>query len=523
MSAANLDAWARHLHEQIDVDRLREELVEGTLVASLDRSASAFPHKTAITVDNRSITFDELKEATASIATHLRSNGLKAGERILLCGTNSLELVIAYLSVLRAAGVAVFANPALTPSEIEFVIAHSDTSTCFVDDSHVSMLRSVGEGMGRTLRFETLKSHHGNPFDVLASNSPDHDLPRVDSQQLALLAFTSGTTGKPKGAPSTHANLQASIRSAMRAWAWAPEDVLVHSLPLSHGHGLSGVHATLIAGSSVVIHSRFEPALLASSIRSNSATVLMSVPAIYQRLVEWEGLDPVDFSSLRLPISGSAPLSPRLASKIAELIGQLPLERYGTTESGLNISNLYEARMPGSIGLPLPGCEVLIIGSDGDAVPDGIDGEILTRGPQIFTGYWGTRNGHSDALEHGWFRTGDIGRIDPVDGRVYITGRSKEMIISGGLNVYPREIELTLEDHASVRQAAVVGAPSDHWGEEVVAFVVADERDAQELSHYLRSRLASYKCPKRIFFVDDFPRNSMGKVVKSELVRNLGA
>jgi malonyl-CoA/methylmalonyl-CoA synthetase len=327
----------------------------------------------------------------------------------------------------------------------------------------------------------------------------------------AMLAYTSGTTGAPKGVPLTHANVLASTRGVVKAWRWSVGDVLVHALPLSHQHGLSGVHLSLLCGSRAVVFSKFDPAKLTGAIRDHRATVLFAVPAMYERLHAWDGIREADLSSLRLAVSGSAPLPAALAERVADWLGQLPLERYGSTEAGLNVSNAYDGtRRPGRVGWALPGIEVRL---------DGEDDEILVRGPQVFDGYWNRPDATAEALtDDGWFRTGDLGRFDAEDASLEIAGRSKELIISGGLNVYPREVEAALEEHPSVAQVAVAGVPSDRWGEEVVAFVVpAGDLDGDALIAHCRERLSSYKCPKRVVALDELPVNRMGKVRRDAL------
>jgi malonyl-CoA/methylmalonyl-CoA synthetase len=324
--------------------------------------------------------------------------------------------------------------------------------------------------------------------------------------------------------PLSHANLLSSIRAAMRAWRWVPEDVLVHALPLSHQHGLGGVHATLLSGSRAVVHGEFDPCTFCATIGSEGTTVIFAVPAIYERLVEWEGAREADFSSLRLAISGSAALSPALARRVSELLGLDVLERYGSTESGLSVSNPYDgSRKFGSVGLPLPGTELSVVDDEGQCLAPGEDGEIVLRGPQVFSSYLNLPDATREAFySPGWFRTGDIGRVDPEDGYLTVTGRSKELIISGGLNVYPREVELALESHPEVERAAVVGAPSERWGEEVVAFMVPVKGgavDAEALADHVREHLSAYKCPKRFIEIGELPRDEMGKVQRDELIR----
>ncbi|MGH3495759.1 MAG: class I adenylate-forming enzyme family protein, partial [Sciscionella sp.] len=311
----------------------------------------------------------------------------------------------------------------------------------------------------------------------------------------------------------------------MLAWRWREEDVLVHALPLSHQHGLSGVHATLLAGSAAVILSQFTADDLLEQAAKHRATVLFAVPSVYQRLIaEPAGADRLAALDLRLAISGSAPLSAALSTTLAATLGEPPLERYGSTESGLNVSNPFDGpRKPGAVGLALPGVQLRVADESGAERDAGHEGEILVRGPQVFGGYWNQPQASAAAFHPGgWFRTGDLGRIDPHDGYLTITGRIKELIISGGLNVYPREVEQVLQLHLTVSEAAVAGLPSDRWGEEVTAWVVpatGAEVDTAELLAHCRELLSAYKCPKRIYLADELPRTSMGKLKRGALVR----
>jgi malonyl-CoA/methylmalonyl-CoA synthetase len=350
-------------------------------------------------------------------------------------------------------------------------------------------------------------------------------LPRP--QDIALLAYTSGTTGTPKGVPLTHRQLAASINSAMAAWRWTGDDVLVHALPLYHQHGLGGLHAALIAGGTVHIRSKFTAADLAQTIGGTRASVLFAVPTIYQALMNAE-VPAGRLRALRLAVCGSAPLSPALAERLPRLLGRLPLVRYGTTESGLNVSNPLDAPRGDTIGIPLPGVLTRIGATDPPADPGansaadfGADGEIQLRGPQVFAGYWQDPAATEAAFTtDGWFRTGDIGAVDPVTGHLMIRGRTKEMIITGGLNVYPREVEIALEAHPSVSEAAVAGLPDDRWGEQVTAWVVL--RDGHRLDEagliaHAHTVLTGYKCPKRVFQLAALPRNHLGKIIRSAL------
>jgi malonyl-CoA/methylmalonyl-CoA synthetase len=489
-----------------------------------------YPKDAALTIDDEEITHGELDRLAATVGGWLRARGLAPEERVILCGSNSLDFVVAYLGILRAGGVVVPAGAALTEPELRHLAQDSGATYALAQGDALGRLASISRE-DTPLREVVAIGEEASPDALCLQDALSEGEPlepgNTSGDDVAMLAYTSGTTGRPKGVPLTHANLLSSIRAAMRAWRWDANDVLVHALPFSHQHGLGGVHTTLLAGSRAVVHSRFDPAKLCAAIESERATVLFAVPAIYEKLAAWEGIEEADFSSLRLPVAGSSALSPTLARKVSSLLGLDVLERYGSTESGLSVSNPYDGpRKFGSVGFPLPGTELSIVDELGHPLEPGEDGEIVLRGPQVFSGYWNLPDATEETFyAGGWFRTGDVGRVDPQDGYLTITGRLKDMIISGGLNIYPREVELVLEDHAAVEGAAVVGIPSERWGEEVVAFVVPageDGVDEGDLSAHARENLSAYKCPKRFFVVDDLPRNEMGKVLKDELVKKAG-
>jgi malonyl-CoA/methylmalonyl-CoA synthetase len=505
-------AWERHLGATAD-EHLVERLASGTIAGAAHATAVRYPDSPALSIDGESVTHGELDSLAGRMGGWLRERGVEPGGVVLISSPSSVALVVAYLGTLRAGASVVLANPAYTEHELDHLLADSGAVLALAAGPGLERLRGALE-RGRRLR---------EVVDVsrleLASGAEIEPAP-ADPARPAILAYTSGTTGTPKTVPLTDANVLSSVRAVMLAWRWDADDVLVHSLPLFHQHGLGGVHATLLAGSRAVIASKFDPARLCAAVASERATVLFAVPSIYARLADAEGAS--ELRSLRLLVSGSAPLSPALAERIGELAGQLPLERYGTTESGLDVSNPYDGpRVPGSVGLPLPGVELAIAGEHGELLPAGEDGEIAVRGPQVFGGYRG--GDASDTFyPGGWFRTGDVGRIDPSDGYLRITGRTRELIISGGMNVYPREVEFALEGHPAVARAAVVGVPSERWGEEVVAAVVPRGAGVaeDELLAFARSRLAPFKCPKRVAVVGELPVNAMGKVV-AEGVRGL--
>jgi acyl-CoA synthetase (AMP-forming)/AMP-acid ligase II len=450
------ESWRVHLPGVTDPGAFAASLGDSTIPLLAQASATFTPDKVALTIDADSITHGDL-DASAAAAAGWFAARFAPGSRIVLVGPSSLGFVRCYLGALRAGMVVVLANPSYTSAELDHLVSDSGASLTLTD------------------------------FDL-----PDGPplAPVGGPDDIAVLAYTSGTTGKPKGVPLTHRNLLTSIRSAMAAWQWTPDDVLTHALPLFHQHGLSGVHATLIGGSSARIFSKFSDSLVESM---RSASVLFAVPTIYSRLVD----SPDAFAGLRLCVCGSAPLSAALASQLP----RVPLVRYGTTESGLDVSNPLSAPRPDTVGIPLPGVHVRLV-----------DEEIQLRGPQVFAGYWG--DAENPFTPDGWFRTGDLGVIE--DGHLVIRGRSKELIITGGMNVYPREVELALESHPAVVEAAVAGVSDPRWGEQVTAWAVL--REPADLVAHARSLLAPYKIPKQVFFVPSLPRNHMGKIDRKKLV-----
>jgi acyl-CoA synthetase (AMP-forming)/AMP-acid ligase II len=456
-------------------------------------------------VDGEPLTHAGLDRQSARVAGWL-ARRIRPGDRVLLAAAASTGFVRCYLGALKAGAVVVLANPAFTEAEFSHLVAASQAVMAFADPE--SGRRLAGLGL-RAIADVADRGIADRPACEVA----------VGPQDVALLAYTSGTTGRPKGVPLTHGQLTASIRSAMAAWRWSADDVLAHALPLYHQHGLSGLHAALIAGGTVHIRSRFSPADLVRAISATKATTLFGVPTIYQALLSSD-VDLAPLRRLRLAVCGSAPLHPVLADRLADVLGHVPLIRYGTTETGLDVSNAVDDRHGDTVGVPLPGVLARIRAGAGDAEP-GADGEIQLRGPQVFSGYW-----HDPAAtqasftEDGWFRTGDIGAADPATGHLRIRGRTKEMIITGGLNVYPREVEIVLEEHPSVAEAAVAGVPHERWGEQVTAWVVLRDGhgfDEAALIAHARARLAAYKCPKHVFQRQALPRNHVGKIVRGAL------
>ncbi len=512
--------WRVHLPGVSDPGALAGRLGDETIPALAAESAQRSGDRLAVAVDGEAVTHAGLDADAARVAGWLTGR-IDVGDRVLLAAGTSLGFLRYYLGALRAGAVVVLANPAGTAAEFRHLVSDSGARLAFADPG-------PAERLGQMVPVVEV----GDRCVVRAGGPPGRALPpgqafppgRVRApgpQDVALLAYTSGTTGRPKGVPLTHAHLAVSIRSAMAAWRWTADDVLVHALPLFHQHGLGGVHATLIAGSSARLVSRFSAAGLITAVEQAGASVLFGVPTIYQALAD--AVPPGETGArhgLRLAVCGSAPLSPALAARLAPILGRLPLVRYGTTESGLDVSNPLADPRGDTVGLPLPGVLTRIWSDEAEA-PPGTDGEIQLRGPQVFGGYWRDPEATAAAFTaDGWFRTGDIGCVDPGTGHLVIRGRIKEMIITGGMNVYPAEVERVLERHPSVAEAVVAGVPDQRWGERVTAWVVlrpGHRLDEAGLISCVRDVLSPYKCPKRVFELARLPRNAVGKVIRSAL------
>ncbi len=365
--------------------------------------------------------------------------------------------------------------------------------------------------------------------DLAGWRTGDFVPPLVEGSDLAMLLYTSGTTGRSKGAEITHDNVLATVTGLLAAWGWEGTDSLLLTLPLFHTHGLVvGLTCALAAGAEVRLRPRFDAAGAAGDLLGGQVTLFFGVPTMYVRLVEElrSREKPLDFSRMRLFCSGSAPLSPETFGAFRELSGHDILERYGMTETGMNLSNPYAGpRRPGTVGTPLPGVSIRIVDREGRDVEPGGEGDLLVRGSNVFSGYWRApeKTAESfvhDALGRRWFRTGDLARKDPETGYVALLGRSSELILSGGFNVYPREVEEVLTSFPGVREAAVAGRPHPEWGEVPAAWIVADAPvDPDALIAFCKSQMAGFKVPREIRTVEALPRNALGKVQKHLLPR----
>ena len=486
---------------------------------------SARANKAAIRFGDRAVTFGDLDAQSNRVARALARLGLQRGDRVAFYLNNSLELVYAYLANLKSGFITVPMNTQYRDTEITHIVADAEPRVILTDRAQLPILQSLNslQSLPRILLAEDLDS-------LAARESPAAlDIP-VGGDDLATIMYTSGTTGRSKGAMISHNNLVANITGLVAAWHWSADDTLLLTLPLFHMHGLGvALHGALTTGCSTILHRAFKPDRALDALLDENVTLFMGVPTMYVRLIEEaskRGMMRVPVPQMRLFVSGSAPLSVETFEQFQKIFGHKILERYGMTETAMNMSNLYAgARIPGTVGVPLPGVTVRVGDERGNALPDGEIGEILLRGSNVFRGYWHAPEKTAetfvtDAEGNRWFRTGDLGKRDPATGYYVLLSRRHDLIISGGFNIYPREVEELLLKHPAVREAAVIGASDAARGQVPVAFVVRQgERVvcAEDLIDYCSAHLARYKIPRRFIFLDALPRNAMGKIEKKKL------
>ncbi|HSY87280.1 MAG TPA: malonyl-CoA synthase [Verrucomicrobiae bacterium] len=472
------------------------------------------------TPDGNILTYGSLLEDTARYAHALTAQGLKPGDRLAVQVEKSPEAIILYLAAARAGVVFLPLNPAYTVAELDYFIADAEPALVIVDPTRRAAIEPIARARGATL--ETLDARGAGSFVERArGQKTDFADAERGPDDLAALLYTSGTTGRSKGAMLTQENLLSNAQVLTRYWRFTAEDVLLHALPIFHTHGLFvATNVVLAAGASMIFLPKFDTAQIMGLLPR--ATSLMGVPTFYVRLLQQPELSVETTRHIRLFVSGSAPLLAETHRAWSARTGHAILERYGMTETNMNTSNPYDGdRIPGTVGFPLPGVELRIADPEsGTELPLGETGMIEVRGPNVFAGYW--RNPEKTRAEFrpdGFFITGDLGMID-ARGYVHILGRGKDLIISGGFNVYPKEVESEIDSLPGVVESAVIGVPHPDLGEGVTAVVVCVGKgaiDEVEIQRRLKARLAGYKLPKRVVFVADLPRNAMGKVQKNLL------
>ncbi len=476
--------------------------------------------------DGRAWTYGDIDQASGRIAGLIAALGLLPGDRVAVQVDKSPEALVLYLACLRAGTVFLPLNPAYLRHELEYFLADAKPGLLVCRPQMRELAEELATAAGVAHVLTLNDDGRGSLIDGAAlQNEPLPVVPRQDDD-LAAILYTSGTTGRAKGAMLSHRNLAANARVLASYWRFKPDDVLLHMLPIYHVHGLFvASHCALMSGSAMLFEPRFDSKRALGLLPR--ATVFMGVPTYYVRLLNEPGFNSTLCAGMRLFVSGSAPLATETFDEFRERSGHTILERYGMTEGGMFASNPYQGeRRRGTVGLPLPGTELRIVADDGQPVRQGEVGRIEVRGDNVFVGYWQMPDKTAEEFSPGgWFRTGDLGSTD-AEGYVSIVGRSKDLVITGGLNVYPKEIETLIDALPGVAESAVIGLPDPDFGEAVTAVVVARNGatlGAADIIGALKGQVAGFKLPKRVFFVADLPRNAMGKVQKNLLRQQLSS
>jgi malonyl-CoA/methylmalonyl-CoA synthetase len=468
-------------------------------------------------------TWRDLERGTAMLANVFASLGLPAGARVAVQVDKSVEGLMLYLAVQRAGLVYLPLNNAYQQAEIEYFIGDAEPAVVVCASKDFTWISRLAFRQGTKNVFSLGDDRSGSLLERAAWMSDEHTPAVSGADDLAAILYTSGTTGRSKGAMLTHGNLLSNARVLKDYWGWRAGDVMLHVLPIFHVHGLFvASHGALLNGSKMIWFSRFDPK--AAITRFADATVFMGVPTLYTRLLAEPALTREACAHMRLFISGSAPLQVETFDAWRERTGHTIVERYGMSETVMLTSNPYHEqngeRRRGTVGFPLPGVQVRVRDDAGAPCPAGEIGGIEVKGPNVFAGYWRMPEKTKEEFTgDGWFKTGDVGKIDERD-YVTIVGRSKDLVITGGYNVYPAEVEGFINELPGVAESAVVGLPHPDFGEGVVAVVVpkpGNQLDGAAIVSALKDRIANFKVPKRVFVVNELPRNTMGKVQKNLL------
>jgi long-chain acyl-CoA synthetase len=489
------------------------------LAMNLVEAKAMYRDRPAVRLDDLVLTYDQLEQRSARVAALLAARGVEPGDRVGLMLPNVPQFPMLYYGVLRAGAVVVPMNPLLKAREVEYYLADSGARLVFAWEAMAAEAAKGAEAAGAG--FVPV----GPEFDrLLAEHDPAGAVASRDDNDTAVILYTSGTTGRPKGAELSHANLGRNAAvTATTLLRLEPEDVVMGCLPLFHSFGQTcGLNAAVGSGASLTLVPRFDPATALEVIQRDRVTVFEGVPTMYVALLNHPGRGEVDVGSLRTCVSGGAALPVEVLRGFEDAFGCVILEGYGLSETSpvASFNHPDRVRKPGSIGTPIEGVEMRVVDGEGREVPAGEVGEITIRGHNIMKGYWGRDDATREAIPDGWFRTGDLARQDD-DGYFFIVDRKKDLIIRGGYNVYPREVEEVLYEHPAVAEAAVVGVPHPAHGEEVGAAVVLKpgaEATPEELRDHCRERIAAYKYPRHVWLEAALPKTATGKLLRREVV-----
>ncbi len=489
------------------------------LARILTDTAAKHGDATAIKLDDVELTYAQLDEASARVAALLKAKGLEPGDRVGVMLPNVPYFPVAYYGVLRMGAVVVPMNVLLKGREVEFYLADSEVGVLIAWSDFEEAAKAGAESAGA----EYLPVKPGEFEKLLAEAEANHDLVDRAEDDTAVILYTSGTTGKPKGAELTHANLHTNATVAAGTLVEiSDQDRLLGALPLFHSFGQTCcLNAAVCNGAMISLIPRFDPAKALEIIGRDQITIFEGVPTMYNAMLAVENREDYDTSTLRLCLSGGAAMPAETMRSFEEAFNCKILEGYGLSETSpvASFNHPDRERKPGSIGTPIKGVEMKVVDDDGNEVEQGEVGEIVIRGHNVMKGYWNRADATSESIKDGWFHTGDMAKVDE-DGYFFIVDRKKDLIIRGGYNVYPREVEEVLYEHPAIQEAAVIGVPHGELGEEVGAAVVlksGEELDADEVKKYVKEQVAAYKYPRAVWFLDELPKGPTGKILKREI------
>ncbi|MDP1846471.1 MAG: long-chain fatty acid--CoA ligase [Solirubrobacteraceae bacterium] len=489
------------------------------LALNLTRTAAEHPDAIAVKLDDAAFHYGLLDNASQRVAAMLKSKGVGPGDSVGIMLPNVPYFPAIYYGVLRAGAVVVPMNVLLKGREVAYYLSDSQAKLLF---AWHGFMEAAEAGANEAGGVEVVEVKPGEIEGLIFAHEPDEDVAEVDGSDTAVILYTSGTTGKPKGAELTHDNLRSNVAVAVGLFDMGVGDVIFGGLPLFHSFGQTcTMNAAIACGACVTLLPRFDPGKALEIIARDRCTVFEGVPTMYGALLNHPDRDTCDVSTLRVCASGGASLPVEVLRGFEECFGCKVLEGYGLSETSpvASFNHPDRERKAGSIGTPIKGCEMKVVDDDRHDVAQGEIGEILIKGDNVMKGYWRHPEATAEAIKDGWFATGDMARVDE-DGYFFIVDRKKELIIRGGYNVYPREVEEVLYEHPAVREAAVVGVPHEELGEEVGAAVAlkdGQQVEAEELSAFVKDQLAAYKYPRKIWFVDELPKGPTGKILKREI------
>ncbi|PEJ57634.1 MULTISPECIES: long-chain-fatty-acid--CoA ligase [unclassified Bacillus (in: firmicutes)] len=485
---------------------------------NLRKSTEKFPNRLSLTFANESMTYRELDSTVDLVASNLIHYGIKKGDKVALLLGNCTEFVIAYYGILRAGGVVVPINPIYTGDEISYILSNSQSKAVIANTSLEFVLANLKEQLNDLEMTFYIES----TWELLVQAADRYDYPLINEDDLAMILYTSGTTGKPKGAMLSQRNMASTAASFTKLIEFKETDRILAVLPMFHVFCMTVcINAPIMCGANIVISQKFSPTDVIQTILNEKITLFAGVPTMYSYLMQVKDFSADHFSSVRVCLSGGASIPVELLLRFEGKFNTTVLEGFGCSETSAitAINPLKGNKKTGSVGVDIPYVVNMIVDPNGVEVPRGEVGELIVKGPNIMIGYFGMPDATASSLKNGWFYTGDLAKRDK-EGYIYIVDRKKDMVLVGGYNVYPREVEEVLYQHPAIVEAAIIGIPDHHYGESVKAFVVCSNESVttDELFYFCKIKLAKYKVPKEIEIISEMPKNSTGKILRRGLL-----